>query len=85
MFTSTPPICTGRALELSRKDSNIRYLRHLGNSDIAETAKVDFLKGMVEAYGLPDAGKALRCLIDYARANPDKREAIFTEIRCLDC
>ena len=35
MFTSTPPICTGRALELSRKDSNIRYLRHLGNSDIA--------------------------------------------------
>ena len=36
MFTSTPPICTGRALELSRKDSNIRYLRHLGNSDIAE-------------------------------------------------
>ena len=35
MFTSTPPICTGRALELSRKDSNIRCLRHLGNSDIA--------------------------------------------------
>ena len=40
---------------------------------------------MVEAYGLPDAGRAIRCLIDYARDNPDKREAIFTEIRCLDC
>ena len=31
-----PPICTDRALELSWKDSNIRYLDHLGNSDIAE-------------------------------------------------
>ena len=30
-----------------------------------ETAKVDFLKDMVEAYGLPDAGKAIRCLINY--------------------
>ena len=50
-----------------------------------ETAKVDFLKDMVKAYGLPDAGKAIRCLIDYARDNPDKRKAIFTEIRCLDC
>ena len=50
-----------------------------------ETAKVDFLKDMVEAYGLLDAGKAIRCLIDYARDNPDKREAIFTEIRCRDC
>ena len=31
-----PPICTDRALELSWKDSNIRYLDHLGNSDIAD-------------------------------------------------
>ena len=30
-----PPIYTDRALELSWKDSNIRYLDHLGNSDIA--------------------------------------------------
>ena len=36
MFTSKPPTCTGRTLDLSRKDSNIRYLRHLGNSDIAK-------------------------------------------------
>ena len=50
-----------------------------------DTATVDFLKDMVEAYGLPDAGKAIRCLINYARDNPDTREAIFTEIRCLDC
>ena len=35
MFTSQPPTCTGRTLDLSRKDKNIRDLRHLGNSDIA--------------------------------------------------
>ena len=40
---------------------------------------------MVEAYSLPDTAKAIRCLINYARDNPDKREAIFTEVRCLDC
>ena len=50
-----------------------------------ETEKVDFLKKMVETYGLPDTGKAIRCLINYARDNPDKREAIFVEVRCLDC
>ena len=50
-----------------------------------DTAQVSFLQEMVEAYNLPDAGKAIRCVINYARDNPDKREAIFTEIRCLDC
>ena len=50
-----------------------------------ETEKVDFLKEMVETYGLPDSAKAIRCLINYARENPDKREAIFAEVRCLDC
>ena len=49
------------------------------------TKKIDFLKEMVEAYGLPNTAKAIRCLIDYARDNPDKREAIFAEVRCLDC
>ena len=36
MFASKPPTCTGRTLDLSRKDSDIRHLRHLGNPDIAE-------------------------------------------------
>ena len=35
MFTSKPPTCTGRTLDLPRKHRDIRYLRHLGNSDIA--------------------------------------------------
>jgi len=38
-----------------------------------------------KAYKLEDAGKALRCLINYARENPDKRDEIFSEVRCLDC
>ena len=50
-----------------------------------EIKKIDFLKEMVETYSLPDTAKAIRCLIDYARDNPDKRQAIFTEVRCLDC
>ena len=36
MFTSKPPTCAGRTLALPRKDRDIRYLRPLGNSDIAK-------------------------------------------------
>ena len=32
-----------------------------------------------------DIGKAVRCLVNYARENPDRRDDIFGEIRCLDC
>ena len=35
MFASTPSTCTRRTLDLPRKDWDIRYLRYLGNSDIA--------------------------------------------------
>ena len=35
MFTSKRPTCAGRTLDLPRKDRDIRYLRSLGNSDIA--------------------------------------------------
>jgi hypothetical protein len=50
-----------------------------------ESEKVAFLKQMADAYGLPDIGKAVRCLVNYARENPDQQEAIFHEVRCLDC
>ena len=36
MFTSKRPTCAGRTLDLPRKDRDIRCLRPLGNSDIAE-------------------------------------------------
>ena len=50
-----------------------------------ETDKVAFLQQMAKAYDLPDIGKAVRCLVNYARENPDKHEAIFADVRCLDC
>jgi hypothetical protein len=50
-----------------------------------EEEKIQFLQEMATKYRLPDAGKAVRCLINYARENPDKHAEIFDEIRCLDC
>lgn len=50
-----------------------------------ESDKVKFLEQMAASHGLPDIGKAVRCLVNYARENPDRHEAIFAEVRCLDC
>ena len=45
-----------------------------------------YLDEAVQAFKLEDAGKALRCLINYARENPDRREEIFSQIHCTgDC
>ena len=40
---------------------------------------------MSAKYGLTDVGKAVRCLVNYARENPERLDDIFGEIRCLDC
>ena len=50
-----------------------------------EAAKIEFLEEMVRTHGLADLGKAVRCLVDYARANPEQQEAIFGEVHCHDC
>ena len=50
-----------------------------------ESEKLQFLQEMAAKYGLADVGKAVRCLVNYARENPDRRDDIFAEIRCLDC
>jgi hypothetical protein len=44
-----------------------------------------YLDDAVKSFNLEDAGKVVRCLINYARENPDKRDEIFTEVRCTDC
>jgi hypothetical protein len=44
-----------------------------------------FLQEMVRQFALPDVDKALRALINFAREQGDQQEAIFSEIRCLDC
>ena len=46
---------------------------------------VEFLQNAAQQHGLPDVGKAVRCLVNYARENPDKAQDIFGEFRCLDC
>ena len=50
-----------------------------------ESAKVEFLEQMASTYRLDDIGKVVRCLVNYARENPDRHEEIFGEVRCLDC
>jgi hypothetical protein len=50
-----------------------------------ESEKIQFLEDMAAKYGLADGGKAMRCLINYARENADKHADIFEEVRCLDC
>ena len=48
--------------------------------------QIAYLDEAAKAFGLPDAGKALRILINYARENPDKRDEIFSDIHCTgDC
>jgi len=44
-----------------------------------------FLDEMASKYALPDIGKAVRCLVNYARETPEQLDAIFSEVRCLDC
>ena len=50
-----------------------------------EAGKVAFLEQMAAAHRLPDIGKAIRCLINYAREHPERHAEIFEELRCLDC
>ncbi|MEX2131755.1 MAG: hypothetical protein WD772_09725 [Pseudohongiellaceae bacterium] len=45
---------------------------------------VEWLKKMQEAYGLDDADKALRIVLDYAKEEVDA-DAVFGEIRCNHC
>ncbi|MGH9409700.1 MAG: hypothetical protein ACRD1V_09635 [Vicinamibacterales bacterium] len=50
-----------------------------------DSEKLRFLETMALKHGLPDAGKAMRCLINYARGHADKHADMFDEVRCLDC
>jgi len=50
-----------------------------------DSAMVEYLEGVAKQYSLSDMSKAVRCLINYARENPDKGNEIFDEIRCLGC
>ena len=47
-------------------------------------AQAEYLDRMINEYGLPDRGKALRCLLDYAEEEGDPDD-IFETVRCLHC
>ena len=48
--------------------------------------QIAYLDEAVKAFGIENAGKAVRILINYARENPDKRNEIFGDIHCTgDC
>ncbi len=44
-----------------------------------------FVQSAAEKYGLPDADKALRVIMDYLMTNPEVHDAVFSEPRCLRC
>jgi hypothetical protein len=58
--------------------------KHTTQVDL-KPAMLQFLDEVTKSHNLDDAGKALRCLVNYARENPDKHEEIYGEVRCLDC
>jgi hypothetical protein len=50
-----------------------------------DSSMIEYLTEMASKHSLPDVGKAVRCLINYARENPDKSGEIFDEVRCTGC
>ncbi len=44
-----------------------------------------YLNDMAKKHHLPDASKALRCLVNYAMTETAKEQEIFQTIRCADC
>jgi hypothetical protein len=50
-----------------------------------DSSMMQYLEEAASKYDPPDVGKAVRCLINFARENPDKQDEIFNEIRCVGC
>ena len=47
--------------------------------------QIEYLVEIGQKYNLPDAGKAIRCLLNFAIEKPEQADAIFTEVRCRAC
>lgn len=50
-----------------------------------EERQYQFLEQMVQKYGLMDVNKAVRIMCDYVIQESAQQDAVFEEIRCLDC
>jgi hypothetical protein len=44
-----------------------------------------YLEEMAKKYELPDASKALRCLIQFMRQRPELETSVYETVRCSDC
>ena len=47
--------------------------------------QIAYLDQISQKYSIPDSGKAIRCLIDFARAESSQERQIFEVVRCLGC
>ncbi len=50
-----------------------------------EPAHLRYLETMMAQYAIPDLGKAVRVLVNFAMAMPDEEERIFRKTRCRHC
>ena len=61
----------------------------MSNEKISLTIEInsdseDMLDEIIDQYDLPDASKAIRCMMDYVSEDGDWEE-IFGTIRCIRC
>jgi hypothetical protein len=47
--------------------------------------QLEFIRRMIKKHDLPDEGKAIRILVDFAMHESAEEERIFTNIRCSGC
>ena len=47
--------------------------------------QLEYLREIVANYDIPDIGKAVRCLIDYAIEEKGKEKELFRLERCHSC
>lgn len=57
----------------------------IGREVHLEPAQLRYLEAMMARYAIPDLGKAVRVLVNFAMAAPDHEEQIFKKTRCRHC
>ena len=50
-----------------------------------EPAQLRYLETIMARYAIPDLGKAVRVVVNFAMAAPDEEERIFKKTRCRHC
>jgi hypothetical protein len=57
----------------------------IGRQVDLEPVQLRYLETMMARYGIPDLGKAMRVLVNFAMAMPEQEESIFKKTRCRHC